>query len=158
MRERVSTTKLSACFVTMILCIWVFALGANSVLGESDEKIFWLSNTFSPFILLAGISLFLLFERIEISSRVINYVAKSTFAVYLVHDNPLVRDIVWKQILHTELFLENPLLMLAHLILSTICIFLFSIILETGRNYIERKLLCLDVIKKLNIKAEGIFK
>lgn len=161
-RERISTTKASICFTIMMLFIWAFTLGANSILegfiGISSDKIYWLSNTFSPFILLAGISLFVLFERIEISSKIINYVAGSTFAVYLLHDNSLLREILWKQICHTELFLENPLLLIVHLILCMACIFLFAIIIEIGRRRMERKLFSWNCIKNIDSRAEKIFK
>lgn len=53
----------------------------------------------SPFIALSSIALFLYFEKMpEIKYRkigAISKVATSTFGVYLIHDNPMLRPVLW---------------------------------------------------------------
>ncbi len=44
----------------------------------------------SPFVMMATIACFLWFNDLRIQSRIINYVAKSVFAVYLIHKAPLI--------------------------------------------------------------------
>ena len=45
----------------------------------------------SPTIILASLFLFLTFYRLSFKSRVINWMAASAFAIYLLHENPLLR-------------------------------------------------------------------
>jgi surface polysaccharide O-acyltransferase-like enzyme len=52
------------------------------------------------FCLCASISLFCLFKNLAIkSSRFINLIGKTTFGIYLIHDNRLLRPILWNRIL-----------------------------------------------------------
>lgn len=44
----------------------------------------------SPFVLIEALAVFCLFARMNFSNRVVNYLASSAFAVYLVHKNPYV--------------------------------------------------------------------
>ncbi len=45
----------------------------------------------SPTIILASLFLFLAFYRLSFKSRAINWMAASAFAIYLLHENPLLR-------------------------------------------------------------------
>lgn len=44
----------------------------------------------SPFVLLSTVSMFMFFLSLKIQSAFINKIAKSAFAVYLIHKNPLI--------------------------------------------------------------------
>lgn len=44
----------------------------------------------SPFVLLATVSLFMLFRTVSFTSRTVNWLASSAFAVYLIHKTPVV--------------------------------------------------------------------
>lgn len=52
----------------------------------------------SPFVLVNSVSFFMLFLTFDFSSRIVNYAAKSAFAAYLIHKNPLV----WVRIMKPE--------------------------------------------------------
>ena len=55
-----------------------------------------LATTNSIFIVILAVGLFKWFESLQIGFiKFINTVAYASFAVYLIHDNPLVRDILW---------------------------------------------------------------
>lgn len=45
----------------------------------------------SPLMIPASLFLFLTFAKIKISSPIVNWMATSAFAIYLIHENPLVR-------------------------------------------------------------------
>jgi len=47
----------------------------------------------SPFVILASLSLLLLFKRIEIKSSMINWIALSVFSVYIAHLHPVIDPI-----------------------------------------------------------------
>jgi surface polysaccharide O-acyltransferase-like enzyme len=64
-------------------------------------------------IVLSSVSLFLFFRSISIKNVIINKIISSisglTFGVYLIHINPLINSILYKNILHTELFWNTKL-------------------------------------------------
>ena len=46
----------------------------------------------SPILLLSSVAVFLLFSKLKIQSRTINYIASSCFAIYLFHENHWTHD------------------------------------------------------------------
>lgn len=51
--------------------------------------------------LICAISIFCLFKNLKIKySPTINTIASATFGVYLIHDNPIVRNWLWTDFLH----------------------------------------------------------
>ncbi|EFZ34288.1 acyltransferase [Ligilactobacillus ruminis] len=66
----------------------------------NPEKNFPLSQAMmdlhSPLVIFLAIVIFNTFKNINIgSNKFINYISSSTFAVYLIHDNSLVRPLLW---------------------------------------------------------------
>lgn len=53
---------------------------------------------YSPLLLIAAVSMFELFSRLDIQSDLVNKVASATFGVYLIHDNELTRELVWSPV------------------------------------------------------------
>ena len=67
---------------------------ANNVQGIYQQLADF--HEYNIFCLLFGVSLFELFKRIKIKkSKIINYIASSTFMIYLIHDNDFFRNI-WR--------------------------------------------------------------
>lgn len=54
----------------------------------------------SPFVVVSSVAFFLAFKKIKISSVVINYLACSSFSIYLVHQHPIVYDYFIKLMNH----------------------------------------------------------
>ena len=68
----------------------------------------------SPFVLLSTVSFFLLFLSFDFISRPVNYIARSAFAVYLIHKAPLVRgNIMRPSVIYLWNTLSLPLFTLA---------------------------------------------
>lgn len=44
----------------------------------------------SPFVIMATISFFIIFRNLKFNSQTVNYIAKSAFAVYLLHKDPII--------------------------------------------------------------------
>lgn len=59
-------------------------------------------------VLMVGFGMFLLFNRWKIHSRIINRTAKSAFAVYLITDYPLTRNLLWKHWFHLDTLNQQP--------------------------------------------------
>lgn len=53
---------------------------------------------YSFFMVVLSLSIFAVFSRLQISSHSVNYVAKSVFAVYIIHEHPLLKEIIWQYI------------------------------------------------------------
>lgn len=52
----------------------------------------------SPLVLLMSYCIFQFFNNIKIQSSLINLTSKYVFGIYLIHDNPLIREILWKRV------------------------------------------------------------
>ena len=90
----------------------------------------------NPLIILGALGLIFYFSHLKINtSRIINYIAKSTFAVYLFHIYPDVLD--WFCMICKGLYLDtNGVLCLLKMSLFLICIYVSSIILDAPRRLI----------------------
>ena len=79
--------------ITIILAI------INSYLSSININLFPISKLYYRYSFnqaIIGISLFFLFKNLTISnSKIVNYIASSTFAVYLVSEHPLMRRRIW---------------------------------------------------------------
>lgn len=73
------------------------------------SKFFYKNN--SVFVCLSAVALLVVFLNVKIKShfaaRIIQAVAPMTFGVYLVHNNPTIRDWLW-QTLHPTAYLNKP--------------------------------------------------
>jgi len=90
----------------------------------------------NPLIILGAWSLIMYFSHIKIkTSKIVNYIARSTFAVYLFHIYPDVLDCFCA--ICKELYLDNTgILCLMKMALFLLCVFVFSIILDAPRRLI----------------------
>ena len=67
------------------------------------------NNGFSGNIqIMVGFDMFLLFDRLSFRSRIINRIARSAFAVYLITDYPATRALLWKHLFVLENLYQQP--------------------------------------------------
>jgi surface polysaccharide O-acyltransferase-like enzyme len=84
-------------------------------------------------VLLCSISLFYYFSNIEMGSiKWINYIARTTFGIYLIHDNELMRTIIWEKIAKSSLYYESKFLIL-HASATIVLVFILCMIIESVR-------------------------
>ena len=82
----------------------------------------------NPFIIIQSISVFLLFKNLDLSSRIVNKIASSTFAVYLLHDEDVYsRPFLTHSVNSLYTYFSNDLFFIASLII--LCILLFATII-----------------------------
>jgi surface polysaccharide O-acyltransferase-like enzyme len=108
-----------------------------NILGYSvGSNIFYQYN--SILVLISSISLFLFFNNLNIINIRLNKIIISlsglTFGVYLIHDNILVRNVLWSEIINTANF-ANTNFFVIHLILSTAAIFTLCSLIEFLRKF-----------------------
>lgn len=82
--------------ITIGLFFFFLYAGASVVLYHRGiNKDIFITGDWKIPVLMIGFGMFLLFSRWEFHSRVINRIAKSAFAVYLITDFPLTRSLLW---------------------------------------------------------------
>lgn len=113
--------------VIMLLSKIVLEIAANRLSLNFGTGLFYHINTI--FQLVQAILLFLIVSRIKVKSlglkKVINKLSVNVFIVYLIHDNPNVRMVIWD---YVKLFFESENVVCVVLISSTL-VFLISLIM-----------------------------
>lgn len=79
--------------VFCLLMGWVGLIEMNK--GVTLNSIFVYKVYNHPFVLLSGIFLFLAFVKVKFQSKWINWIASSTFAIYLIHENVYLSRIIY---------------------------------------------------------------
>lgn len=145
--------------VLYLLCIvvtWISQYGVELLKGEPLGESTWNSpmvTYVSPTILLSAIALLLFFRRIHINrvtKKLIGFFAPVTFGVYLIHEQPLVR-----QYLVSDKFARygsySPALLVLSVIGTVFCIWLVCSLLDAIRLYLFKvlkiKTLCSSIIQ-----------
>ena len=158
-------TKKSSIIVSIIsfclLCLSIIVIYYSKMLIPplKNLEIAYLWRPNNIIILIFSISLFKIFEKIDIGSKkIINTIASTTLGIYLIHDG-LLRKFIWQDIFHTKEMLETRYVLL-YIFGVTILIFVCGMIVDLIRQYISKKTVdkmlnsnYLDkCIKKINTK------
>lgn len=106
----------------MVSVAVMIALNKQYTFISGHETGFLALNSF--LVIMTGISIFLVFKELQIRyNEKVNLVAKTVFGVYLIHDNPLIRQWLWENILHTRQFYDSYYLFV-YAFICTILIFI----------------------------------
>ena len=121
------TLLLLIAFIAVCLALgqrfWRFNYYATFFMGE-----------FAPPILLASVGLFMGFKDLNIRpSRVVNAVASTAFGVYLIHDHELVRQWLWKGVVHTQDYANTPWIS-PYMLLCTVAVFIACMLIDLARQ------------------------
>lgn len=106
----------------------------------------------SPFVILSSLLLLLGFTRMQLSSKFINWVASSCFAVYLLHVNPnvigyfckVVEDIVQRY---------SGFMVLLVLFMFLLMVFIVSILIDKVRIMLWNYFICMINHRKLRLES-----
>ncbi len=97
------------------------------------EHATYISNISTIPVLLCSISLFYFFANLEIGSiKWINLISRTTFGIYLIHDNELIRTILWQKIAKSSLYYESNFLIL-HALVTIAMVFILCMMIESVR-------------------------
>lgn len=102
---KISLFGLFACFFIMFSAISMkmYLENSDSGLVQKLLRIFSRSDLYSIMPLLISLFLFFVFKERKIKhNKVILLVAKSTFGIYLIHDNQMFFNFLWKKIINVE--------------------------------------------------------
>ena len=93
-------------------------------------------------IFFSSIGIFLIFEDLKIKSKIINFIAPSTFAIYLLHCYPDILQMIMNDIYDNRLYFDNGFF--KHLFYKTMAIFFGGLGIDLIRRYtIELLLKCI---------------
>ena len=98
-------------------------------------------DLYSPLTIIGAIGIFMWFKNMDIKdNKVINFFGKTSFAVYLLHDNVMYKNILWSLDCKTQLVEQSPIYeFLGHMIISVLGIYLVASLIETLRVYLLEK-------------------
>lgn len=108
----------------------------------------------SIFALVASIALFNFFLKININGkigRVISYLSGSVIAIYLISDNPLVRGVLYNNILHIDKYINHGIKSILIILLLALIVFVVCLCIDILRRSL------VELFRKINnnIKSEG---
>ena len=90
-------------FFILFIRISIFYLGDKLISFQTEESKYLgmiIRNSYfrysSPLVILQSCSYCLLFETFHFHNKLINFCAKSTLGIYLVHENIFVREVIYK--------------------------------------------------------------
>ncbi|WP_430868468.1 acyltransferase family protein [Demequina aurantiaca] len=72
-------------------------------------------------------------------SPAINLVASAAFGVYLIHDNPIIRPLLWKDWVGTVEAVQSPWLLPLHALLWSLAIYAAATLIELGRQRLVQR-------------------
>lgn len=91
----------------------------------------------NPISLILGISMFLFFNNMRIGHNVvINYISKSMFGVYLIHDNSFIRPIIWQKLVNTLPYAKSPIKYLQYGLSVSFTVFVICIFIDILKRII----------------------
>lgn len=88
-------------------------------------------------------------------NKVVNWTATCTFGVYLLHDNDLIRSMIWEKLFRISNFINSPFL-IGHCMLTVIIVFILGIVIESVRKITLEKLeiICIEWFAKKTRKLK----
>lgn len=106
----------------------------------------------SIFTILFSMLLFLMFKNIHMNYHYwINLIARTTFGIYLLHDNELINDYLWQNFLHIPAIYGS-----VHMVLKTLCIGITIFLVGMVIDLIRIKLLEEPIFDWINPKLDEV--
>lgn len=115
----------------------------------------------SPFVIVSSIAYFLFFKNMKFSSRIINYIAGTTFGIYLLHENIYIRANLydWLNLMNynNHYFKEVFVVIVLGLIMFVICM-IIEIIRKAIFKFFYNRKISLKIRNKIKdfIKSLGL--
>ena len=128
--ERIGTKKILTAYLILnsllvgIMCEWNDTLIGNIIFTASYQY-------YGPVLIFNALLLFVLFSRLSISSKIINWLGSSVLAVYVISDNKLVlREIIMPIVKEIYMNITDPIIVVLYLSLFSLSIVFICIIMD----------------------------
>lgn len=97
----------------------------------------------SPFVVMGAAGIIMWCAQLKIKySKVINFIAKSSFAVFLFHTNPNIGEPVFRSLMQHFYNSFNGMTCLAVIFVILVLIFVLAVALDQPRKWLWNKLIC----------------
>lgn len=144
--SRFLTSNIKVIIATMLLMICI-GFGIFSLHNSYGYNIlFAFCQVNSPLVIIFAGLVFSIFKNITFHSLPINFISKSMFGVYLIHEDSFIRPIIWQQFISSQKYASSPLLYFTAGIKYSFLIFCVCIIIDI----LIRRLLFSKLIDKLS--------
>ena len=140
------------------LCIAILIAIVRAILGKYfGINMNQLLQSVNVLNFISMLCFFLYFKEVKIRNEKINNIigkmVASTFAIYLIHNNPNFRPLLWKKVMGAFEFANSPLLVF-HFFISIIGIFLISVMIDLLRRKIFNLWKKMKIIQKIDEKLD----
>lgn len=138
-KNRIISLAISVAIIALSIIIFD-QQGVYSFAGMEGPSNYFLVSNGSFFVLIIGVCIFCAIGYAkEFKNKFINFLASLTFGVYLIHDNPYVRTVLWTDIFHCAEYL-TPKLLIPHMLGTVSAIFLACSAIELVRKITVEKI------------------
>ena len=132
--EKIKTHHYLITFITLSLLVYLSTIG---ILPFKEFMNIYSPNKINTLIL--AISIFMFFKKIKINnSNLINLIASATFGVYLIHDEPLMRNFLWNNLFKNASY-QNSSILIPYSIVVCLIIYVVCTIIELLRKTLIEK-------------------
>lgn len=97
-------------------------------------------------MILCAVIFFMIFEKIKITSKTINFISSTTFGIYLIHDNLNISPYLWSEVFENNSYAYSEYLLL-YVFLVIVSVFVICAVIDLLRKYLLEKPLFKQVDK-----------
>ena len=125
-------------FLSLVISVILIMLLAQKIgFFKGKQGVFYTSN--STVIIFAAASLFVIFTNFKPKYiKFINVLGGSTLGVYLIHENPFMRKLLWEKICNNQQYVHSYFLII-HMIVSVISVYIVCSGIECFRKQVLEK-------------------
>lgn len=157
---RLNTKKLCLMYVTFNLLLF-FSLLVLSEFAFIRNALFRLSYPYNSIgLIVNAVLFFLVFYKLSITSKFINWLAASTLPVYLLHESPYLGKYIYEFVNRMQHWIEAPIIFILAILALAISIFFVCVLIDKLVNpvikIIENTLFNAKLFTRLNSKMELI--
>lgn len=132
---------LAALAANGLLFLEMYAVDRIAIATNNDGLVSWASYFVSlngPLHVACAVTVFMAFRQWEFYSKWVNWAAASVLGVYLIHDNSIVRPLLWDRWSPNDRWFLSPWLPL-HAALKILAVFAVCVALDKGREWLFRR-------------------
>lgn len=128
-------------FIYCIISV-VLSLLAIFFINKGLFVVYWRLNAYAnPLVIISALYLFLCFSKIKIQSSIINKIASSCFAVYLLHANPNITERFYTSTIKTIFDNTSGFSSIIYILLFLIVVYILAILVDQIRIFCWNNLL-----------------
>ena len=84
-----------------------------------------------------SVCLFIFFKHLKIDIPLINLISSCTLGVYLIHENKILRPVIWQNIFKNASYQDSPYLII-YSVFVIVCVYISCVIIELLRQKIKK--------------------